>query len=173
MRGRPDAVGGCGEAGAAEGVALATVPFDGKGGVPYLASRARSSASIAGGTGAEATGPIPEAPAELASSNANPSAGASFDSGDDPANLLNRLDARGDKRRQRRILGLLVGANSPETGENRRRRCLGLRRRVERAELRRIDRINRSLLERHVWRELVFDVLFDLARMDDVLLMLV
>jgi hypothetical protein len=40
-------------------------------------------------------------------------------------------------------------------------------------ELRRIDRINPTLLQRHVWRELVFDVLLDLAPIGHVLLMLV
>ena len=50
-----------------------------------------------------------------------------FDPGDDPVNLLKRLDARRDKRRERQIFGLLVSANSPETGENRRRRRLPLR----------------------------------------------
>jgi hypothetical protein len=39
-------------------------------------------------------------------------------------------------------------------------------------ELRRIDRINPTLLQRHVWRELVFDIL-DLAPIGHVLLMLV
>ena len=80
--------------------------FDASEAPPYLASRARSSASMAGGTGAEAIGPISETPAEPTTINATPSAGPVVDPGDDPANFLERLDAQGDKRRQRRILSL-------------------------------------------------------------------
>ena len=99
------------------------------------------------------------------------------DAGDDTRQFLDRLDARSGKRRQRRILApsgrrrfwlrrarTAAGAVVPARARQGRRTAP--------------DRRGRSNREsrapgRHVRRELVFDVLLDLAPVGDILLMLI
>src|ERR1700678_3753915 len=76
MRGWPEAVPGDAGAGAAAVVSARVVEANVT--VPYLASRAFSSASMAGERGAEATGPVPVAGGSSSFPNARPSAGASL-----------------------------------------------------------------------------------------------
>src|ERR1700689_116018 len=76
MRGWPEAVPGDAGAGAAAVVSARVVEANVT--VPYLASRAFSSASIAGERGAEATGPVPVPGGSSSFPNARPSAGASL-----------------------------------------------------------------------------------------------
>src|SRR5271155_2984738 len=75
MRGLPEAVAGDAETGVATTLSARTLETSGV--VPYLASRAFWSASMAGERGAEATGPVP-APGGTSFPNAKPSAGASL-----------------------------------------------------------------------------------------------
>src|SRR5271156_5313647 len=75
MRGLPEAVAGDAETGVATTLSARTLETSGV--VPYLASRAFWSASMAGERGAEATGPVP-APGGSSFPNAKPSAGASL-----------------------------------------------------------------------------------------------
>src|ERR1700683_4440000 len=76
MRGWPEAVPGDAGAGAAAVVSARVVEANVT--VPYLASRAFSSASMAGERGAEATDPVPVPGGSSSFPNARPSAGASL-----------------------------------------------------------------------------------------------
>ena len=98
------------------------------------------------------------------------------DAGDDKAQLLDRLNRRTGKGRHRRILSVPIGPDFAQTGENRGGRRLSGSRRDKGAKLRRIELVDRTANRRpgrRVRRELVFDVLFDLAPVGDVFLMLI
>ncbi len=114
-----------------------------KGAVPYLASRALSSASMAAGTGAVPIGPVP-APAESVSAKASPSAGASLTPATTAPSSSIDLTAEAAIDASAASFAFRLGADFAKTGENRGRRRLSWRRRGERAELRRIEGIDRT-----------------------------